>query len=738
MNSRIAALRRAGFGRTAGLLLLTALVLIVSLVWLLGTPHEPALADLPSASPEEFHEPLEPAHLDSPPPVTLDREEPVEIPAELAESEPFSLLANVDRIRELHGIVLQPDGQPCANAEVFVHRPWRQAFRWMTYAERSDRSKVASVRTNSEGFWRQRVRPGDWYEVEARSGDLISATATLRQAGERVILQLGPSGSIQGIVLTDAGASLPGGLLIEALESHGGGRFGNQCKQAVALDGRYRFDLLPAGEWLIRMESPWHKPTYETVQLGYGEVKTCDLQLEREAGLLGQVRDERTQLPIHGAEVSIMRNFNPCVRTDASGRFQFSGLLDFDEEGILLVRALGYGMQTVKHPRPPGYLVLVDLIRGRTVTGKILRADGKPAHGAHVALAGFFHDGAPQFDWREVPTRSDGRFTLRDVRRDMRHGLVAYLAGSGTLRRDLPYWPSEQEHVDVGILQLPPSSRIAGTVVSESGQPIAGAQVRVASAAKDRSALCPGEDGVAGGPDDSVRGITDDLGRFLFVDLGPGTHDVDAEAPGYARCKVVAITLEEGQSAEELRLTLKPGVQFDGTVLDPEGNPVEAAQVILTIGEATDPKYQDFCSGDGKFHLQDVPPGVYRLEVQPDSPFRSSLEPGPKLAPLVMLSVEVVMDAKPLVLRLQRSSTIQGVVTDQDGEAAAAVVRAISPDGTLLQETRSGADGRYELSLLEGQTVTLIAEFTAGGPQARFEAVPAGAVGIALRIPGRP
>lgn len=77
-------------------------------------------------------------------------------------------------------------------------------------------------------------------------------------------------------------------------------------------------------------------------------------------------------------------------------------------------------------------------------------------------------------------------------------------------------------------------------------------------------------------------------------------------------------------------------------------------------------------------------------------------------------------------------------MTDQDDLPAAARVLALDAAGAVLGETRSGADGSFELWIPETAVATLTAAFQEDGPQARFDAIPAGSRGVRLRIPGRP
>lgn len=617
------------------------------LIWVLQ--REPA-APVPAGSWEPAGPPTEAAillnHVDHPP------RELVPEALRSPEFEPQERVAfpGLDRALELHGYVLLPDGQPCADAAVFIRRPWHQGFSWMSRNMEGETKPVASLRTNSFGEWRRAVQPGAWYEVEARWNGLVCARACLRQAGERVVLQLGAAAAVSGTV-TLASSGLPlEGLEIRLLQRPDSGASLEDRRCKTGAEGSYRFDKLPPGGWRLLLDDTRHEPIFDSLNLSFGQEMQKDLTLNAWIGVSGLVRDAVTKEPIHGAEVSEWSGFDPSIHTDEFGRFEYAGLDDHEEEGVLLVRAPGYGQQTVKRPAPPGHLVLVDLIRGRTVTGRVVHANATGARGVFVALTGWKHDGAPQSDWQETVTRSDGRFTLRNVRTDLPHGLLVHRSGSGTIFRDLPDFAENQETVDLGTIQLEPASIIVGRVLSAAGEPVASCEISISGSSRPPNPEDADQDSVLDHLDGQLAGVTDDLGRFRFGDLAPGQYSVSVQAAGYCKANSQSVHFQEGGAVSELLYTLRPGVMVKGKLVTSRGSGVEMTTLLLNSTAPPAVSLSERSRSGGEFTFHDVSPGTYRLTASVADKLDPSLRW--RIAPAELPEVIVKQGMEPLLVRM--------------------------------------------------------------------------------------
>lgn len=131
---------------------------------------------------------------------------------------------------------------------------------------------------------------------------------------------------------------------------------------------------------------------------------------------------------------------------------------------------------------------------------------------------------------------------------------------------------------------------IAGLVLDSSSRPIAGATV--ASGDTRYSS-------------DRKKNTTDAAGRFQLNGLSSGDTTITVQAPGFAPVSK-RFTIEE--DAEPVTIQLGPGHIYTGRITDPEGNPIQAARVVVerwnglqTLDAAT------ATDADGRYRLESLP-----------------------------------------------------------------------------------------------------------------------------------
>ena len=160
-----------------------------------------------------------------------------------------------------------------------------------------------------------------------------------------------------------------------------------------------------------------------------------------------------------------------------------------------------------------------------------------------------------------------------------------------------------------------PGGTISGVVLDEHDQPVPGARVR---------GWCGY---IKGEPHRSVR--ADEQGRFTVEHLGSRFHLI-AETDDKVRARGLFGTLRHEQFEANLELRVAPAVTWQGEVHDPEGRPVQGAEVHVGNGANT---YGDnnrvaegvhwFRAGscrtesdaEGRFQLDGLPPRNIYLEV---------------------------------------------------------------------------------------------------------------------------
>lgn len=249
---------------------------------------------------------------------------------------------------------------------------------------------------------------------------------------------------------------------------------------------------------------------------------------------------------------------------------------------------------------------------------------------------------------------------------------------------------------------LPPSRTVGGQVQDEAGRPVVGAQVTINFPQALSGPRVPIE---------SFPISTDADGRW-HTDIVPADTaflPVAVEHPDYLP--------PEGQAVEEPTLNslqdrtalfkLRSTCVLDGQVLDLEGRPVAGAKVvrgqewgIMGVEEANKTE----TDAAGKFHFGRLTAGKAMVAAQ-----------APGFGPAKAVT-EIRQGATPLVLKLQKSQTLRGQVTDPAGAPLAAVDIKVDGWGDFRYpgiETKTGADGRFTLSDLPDDQVQL--DFEKGG-----------------------
>lgn len=274
----------------------------------------------------------------------------------------------------------------------------------------------------------------------------------------------------------------------------------------------------------------------------------------------------------------------------------------------------------------------VDPMTG-TIKGMVTAADtGAPLRGAEVRLSsrGSYN--------RLVTTDSDGLFNLRDLPSGeyrltaSRSGFTSLLFGQ---RRPLEAPTSinlAEGATFTANLALVRGGAIHGRVIDRYGDPIAGTRVQVL-----RSRMVQGQRRLQSmGPGDQ----SDDTGAFRVYGLPPGDYYVTASGgpidstrrepplfyPGTSSlAEAQPITLAAGGEAEaDFQLQPLRYARVSGVVLNASGAPIQAmvrlasesigmGPVVESGGAPTAFSILADSSPDGRFTLENVPPGSYQL-----------------------------------------------------------------------------------------------------------------------------
>ncbi|HEY1307084.1 MAG TPA: carboxypeptidase-like regulatory domain-containing protein [Vicinamibacterales bacterium] len=333
-----------------------------------------------------------------------------------------------------------------------------------------------------------------------------------------------------------------------------------------------------------------------------------------------------------------------------------------------------------------------------SITGKVTTADtGAPIRGAEVRLSDDRYS-------RLSTTNGDGRFELRDLPAGVyrltvsRTGFITLQFGQRRpFEASTPITLAEGTNAEANIVLIR-AGVIYGRVVDQSGDPLAGTRVQAL-----RSRVVQGKRRLqsVGAADQ-----TDDTGAFRIYGLPAGDYYVAAAAglgdqvkrdpptyyPGTANlAEAQPITIAAGAEASaDFQIGDVRNARVSGIVVNSAGNPIPAMVNLVSETVSTGPALEGTVAAlqvhadagpDGRFTLENVPPGPYTLTamlmpgpVGPDV-FEAPRTNTPSVADMVRRIPEQAMmplvvsgsDVNSLTLVTQRAAVLSGSIVADSG-----------------------------------------------------------------------
>lgn len=431
-------------------------------------------------------------------------------------------------------------------------------------------------------------------------------------------------------------------------------------------EGRFAI-VVPERAWALRISKPGFAP--QTFQ---GNAATpaspLDIRLARGAAINGRIADDGG-MPVVDARVTVRQAVEAVrrgqvpirvvVRSDDRGEFRVGSLpaggYDIDVDGRNRQAALGSTQVTrIDVPEPSADPEPGDSAEAtqRSPTTVLVRAGEE----ANVVLS--FDRRTAEFRAAAAYAASAESSTARDA---MNLARLTLRANPG---------------VGIG-LGLRGTAAVGGRVLDHNGRPVAGAIVRLdpVTAAPPRTAA------------------SDPTGRYQFSAVAAGSYRVSATKTGFIEGEHgqervgqpgAIVTVADRQRADRVDVGLRRGAAITGTVVDPDGEPLEGlamhawrleyrnglpvTQAVGVIGRTDD---------RGQYRLHSLAPGSYFV-VAADDPTASenpaavtrapkAFYPGsPSVAQASPLHVDVGLDAAgvDMVFAPPRTVRVSGRATD--------------------------------------------------------------------------
>ena len=362
---------------------------------------------------------------------------------------------------------------------------------------------------------------------------------------------------------------------------------------------RLRAPVAPgAGLWRIRVQAPGLPPFLSEPIAAVEETEVPTLQMNKEEEhrpvgepqplhVAGQVIDRATRKAVAGALVWADDDEAALwTQTDQDGRFALAGTATAKR-----LRAAAAGYLEIDGPLPAiGPAALLPLQRACRATGRVTDGDGRPLPDARIRLTAGSAVAETAADERgafRFGPRAAGSFDLEVQAAGFRALRKSGLALAGS--------------VDLGALVLQPAALLAGRVVDDTGEPVAGA------------ALFAARRGQGAGSTQA-----DAAGRFSFAELTPGPVRLTALAQGFLPEEIA--DLEAGPDAPAVEVVLRRGAVLTGTVTTPSDDPAAGARVTLLDNGAQGPFAtlglpQSTADDEGRYRLEGVAPGEHRVRA---------------------------------------------------------------------------------------------------------------------------
>lgn len=536
----------------------------------------------------------------------------------------------------------------------------------------------------------------DFAPAERREIQVPGRTAALDLGDLRLV----PAATLEGRVTDEGGAPLAGVSVSSLVEQDFSRPPVIPETVQTGPDGRFRLRGLTPGQ---RIDVMAQRPGYVSFEAPGVEVpraEPLDIVLHAERTLAGRVVD-RAGLPVVQARILVVKSqevslgdgassshgLSTAGQTDPEGRFVLTQL----EAGLLNLRieASGFRPRTLQGVRiperdEPSPLEVV-LEPGTVLEGRVLTASGTPAAGVWVLASPFPQTRGQKLSGEE--TDADGRYRMTDLG-DGRHEVqVQRRTGAPALRREIELTAGGRHRLD---LMIPSGGAVSGRVVDSQGEPVAGAELSLAS---------------TGSPDGIT--ITSSMdGSFRFADVEVGIYRLAGSARGYAPAAAPDDIQVDGLGeVRGLELRLLPGAAIRGRLLGLSDDDLRQVRVHAFQEDGSlSPQMMSMLSGAvdsaGLYRISSVGPGTWRVTA--------SLSSGRQGTGTVQVSApgeEAVLD-----LEISGGLTVSGrVLLDGTPLGGAEVTALLLVDGKPVdqRQVRSRYDGGFSITGLKPGRITL-------------------------------
>lgn len=437
----------------------------------------------------------------------------------------------------------------------------------------------------------------------------------------------------------DAGAPVPdAGVRVATTAGALTGRAATSRSASTDGEGVARVRRVVPGGNRVEIEAFGFAPLRHTQTLPAGE-QHLQFTLSRGLSVEGHVVDEAGQ-PVVDARIGSMPAMEVPVigdvssmtgpdilaraaagsrcRTDDAGHFVLPGLDTGDKVTLVAVHA-DYAPKTESGVVAGARDVRIALQRLAHVKGRAVdRATGAALTDFDVEVVASMMMGMEQVLRSErVREATDGRFGLpvSAGRANLR------VSAPGHGRTSVPLLVDAGAAVDLGDIGLDLSAFVAGKVIDDLGEPVAGARVQVKRGGIMDQEIFAVMSGATTG-----HATSDADGRFRLEDVTPGRLRLRATRAGFAAGDSVRVEVEAGKASEDVVITLDHGGSIDGRLLLAPGASLSDWDVYAGEARGGSSPTAAVLAADGTFHIGNLAPGTYNVQAMNSRAFAAAMQ----------------------------------------------------------------------------------------------------------------
>jgi len=488
----------------------------------------------------------------------------------------------------VEGVVLLPSGKPAPFAKMTVTTADGHSF---------------SFTTNLDGRFRFHLLRREHITITARAKGHITARISLTPGEEPLKIAVPEHARVTVEVVEATGKTPVSGARVVAVTRHSGKVLATATETPVP--GIYLFPSLKVGYYGLYVEAEGFWPARKLLRVTEA-VNHVKVTLQAGAWVHGVVVDE-SGAPVADVRLLAGRTGRKHVaerpdvtsRTDKNGNFS---LFLPGEEIYIYAEKEGYAPAAIEGiPLHPGQVLSgVELVlrRGAVISGSVLDENSAPVEGATVKVSAMlFHSLHPVL-YHSTKTDKNGNFNFKNLP-EADYWLEV------THPDFVPYKHPEMLHLKgtpslTGIVvQLRRGLSITGTVLDESGGPVADARVRV------RRLRGPEDDPDVPQPEWSTK--SDSEGRFRVAGLLEGRYRVTVRSDRHG-----SATKTVTAPCQNLIFRLASRADIVGWVLR-EGRPVADVEVLARRNSLI---FVTKTDQNGHFRLKDLVTGEWRIAIR--------------------------------------------------------------------------------------------------------------------------